>query len=90
MSKYTIQQIKKAVESKGYKWFNDTSNKGYDVNIVGVRNSSTNGIVTNRFDDSLTISYKDLNGKWCFHCFDATTDPGSHWEKNLLNKIDNT
>ena len=86
MSKYTIQQIKKAVESKGYKWFNDTSNKGYDVNIVGVRNSSTNGIVTNRFDDSLTISYKDLNGKWCFHCFDATTDPGSHWEKNLLNK----
>ena len=49
MSKYTIQQIKKAVESKGYKWFNDTSNKGYDVNIVGVRNSSTNGIVTNRF-----------------------------------------
>ena len=86
MSKYTIQQIKKAVESKGYKWFNDTSNKGYDVNIVGVRNSSTNGIVTNRFADSLTISYKDLNGKWCFHCFDATTDPGSHWEKNLLNK----
>ena len=86
MSKYTIQQIKKAVESKGYKWFNDTSNKGYDVNIVGVRNSSTNGIVTNRFDDSLTVSYKDLNGKWCFHCFDATTDPGSHWEKNLLNK----
>ena len=70
MSKYTIQQIKKAVESKGYKWFNDTSNKGYDVNIVGVRNSSTNGIVTNRFDDSLTVSYKDLNGKWCFHCFD--------------------
>ena len=51
MSKYTIQQIK-MVESKGYKWFNDTSNKGYDVNIVGVRNSSTNGIVTNRFDDS--------------------------------------
>ena len=21
-----------------------------------------------------------------FHCFKATTDPGSHWEKNLLNK----
>ena len=83
---YNIQQIKKAVQSKGYKWFSDSSNKGYDVNIVGVRNSSTHGKVTNRFDDSLTVSYKDLNGKWRFHSFDATTDPGSHWEKNLLNK----
>jgi len=21
-----------------------------------------------------------------FHCFGATTDPGSHWERNLMNK----
>tara|TARA_B100000674_G_scaffold115464_1_gene86730 strand:- start:2617 stop:3231 length:615 start_codon:yes stop_codon:yes gene_type:complete len=81
---YTREQIRDAVKAKGYKWF--TSNN-YDVNIVGVRNADTNNEVTNRFDDHLTISYKDENGKWCFHCFEATTDPGSHWtEKQLLNK----
>lgn len=81
---YTREQIEGAVKAKGYKWF--TSNN-YDVNIVGVRNADTNGEVTNKFDDWLTISYKNENGEWNFHCFDATTDPGSHWtEKQLLNK----
>tara|TARA_B100001778_G_scaffold149151_1_gene122639 strand:+ start:842 stop:1456 length:615 start_codon:yes stop_codon:yes gene_type:complete len=84
MAKYTIQQIQKTVESKGYKWF--TGNKGYDVNIVGVRNSETHGEVTNKFDDTMTLSYKDLNGKWHFHCFDCTTDPGSYWVENVMNK----
>ena len=81
---YTREQIQDAVKAKGYKWF--TSNN-YDVNIVGVRNANTNNEVTNRFDDHRTISYKNENGKWNFHCFEATTDPGSHWtEKQLLNK----
>jgi len=80
---YTREQIEAAVKAKGYKWFESNN---YDVNIVGIRNASTEGKVTNRFDDCISISYKDENGKWHFHCFDATTDPGSHWEKNLLNK----
>ena len=80
---YKIQQIKNAVESKGYKWF--SSNKGYDVNIVGVRNSQTKGRVTNKFDDKITLSYKDLNGKWKFHCWDCTTDPGIYWVENIMN-----
>ena len=80
---YTREQIEAAVKAKGYKWF---TGDNYDVNIVGVRNAETEGKVTNRFDDCVTLSYKDENGEWNFHCFDATTDPGSHWEKNLLNK----
>ena len=80
---YKIQQIKAALDSKGYKWF--TSSKGYDVNIVGIRNSATEGRITNKFDDKITLSYKDLNGKWKFHCFDCTTDPGIYWTENLLN-----
>lgn len=81
---YTREQIRDAVKAKGYKWF---TSDNYDVNIVGVRNADTKNEVTNRFDDHLTISYKDENGKWNFHCFEATTDPGSHWtEKQLLNK----
>lgn len=72
---YTREQIEKAVKSKGYVWFEDQANKGFDVNIVGVRNSSTGQNVTNLFDDTLTISYKE-NGQWKFHQWSATTDPG--------------
>ena len=79
---YTREQIQKAVESKGYKWFEGGD---YNLNIVGVRNSDTGGVVTNKFDDKFTLSYS-VGGELKYHEFDATTDPGSHWEKNLLNK----
>jgi len=72
---YTKEQIEKAVKSKNYVWFEDHNNKGFDVNIVGVRNSKTGQTVTNVFDDCLTISYKE-GGVWKFHCWSATTDPG--------------
>jgi len=83
--KYTREQIQTTVEDKGYKYFHDNLNKGYDVNIIGVRNSKTKGRVTNAFDDILTISYK-IEGEWQYHEFNCTTDPGSHWVENLLNK----
>ena len=82
---YTKEQIEKAVKSKGYIWFEDSKNKGYDVNIVGVRNSETKNKVTNRFDDKITVSYK-VDGEWQFHYFKATTDPGTHWVENVMNK----
>ena len=72
---YTREQIEAAVKAKGYAWFDDASNKGFDVNIVGIRNSATGQVVTNAFDDTLTISYKE-NGQWKFHSWPATTDPG--------------
>ena len=82
---YTREQIESAVKSNGYKWFEDHSNKGYDVNIVGVRNNATKGRVTNAFDDHITVSYK-VDGEWQFHCYKCTTDPGSHWVKNILSE----
>lgn len=82
MSCYTREQIEAAMASKGYKYF---TGGDFDVNIIGVRNTKTKGRVTNAFDDCVTISYKE-DGEWKFHCYKATTDPGSHWEKNLLNK----
>ena len=78
MNCYTREQIEAAMASKGYKYFTGNG-KDYDVNIIGVRNSDTKGRVTNAFDDCVTLSYK-LEGEWKFHCFQATTDPGSHWE----------
>lgn len=71
---YTKEQIEAAVKAKGYVWFE--GEKGYDLNIVGVRNSSTGNDVTNLFDDKITVSYK-VDGKWMFHEWQATTDPGT-------------
>ena len=70
-----------AVKAKSYKWF---ENGDYNLNIVGVRNSETLNKVTNKFDDHITVSYK-IDGKWQFHCFDCTTDPGTHWVENVMN-----
>jgi len=70
---YTKEQIEKAVKSKGYVWFEGA--KDFDVNIVGVRNSSTGDKVTNLFDDTMTVSYKE-NGEWKFNQWKITTDPG--------------
>ena len=75
---YTREQIESALKAKGYVWFEDKSNKSYDVNIVGVRNNSPSVAkkVTNVFDDFITISFKDEKGVWQFYCWNATTDPG--------------
>jgi hypothetical protein len=82
--KYTREKIEEVMASKGYKYFLDNSNKGYDVNIIGVRNSDTKGRVTNAFDDIITISYKDEDEKWQYHEFDCTTDPGTHWVEHPM------
>ena len=73
---YTREQIEAALKAKGYVYFGDEANKGYDVNIVGVRNSSTGNKVTNVFDDMITLSYKDETGVWKFHEWMNTTEPG--------------
>ena len=84
---YTREQIKAAVESKGYKWFNDSANKGFDVNIIGVRNNapSVADKVTNVFDDHITISFKDEKGIGQFYCWNATTDPGKKGVQQFHN-----
>ena len=82
MACYSLEQIKNAVKSKGYRWF---ENGDYNVNIVGVRNNETAGKVTNKFDDCITISYK-CDGEWQFHCYPCTTDPGTHWVENIMRK----
>jgi hypothetical protein len=80
----TLEKVKAAVKSKGYVWFEDEENQGFDVNIVGVRNSSTGKSVTNLFDDWMTISYKE-NGEWKFFAWACTTDPGTKAVKEYKN-----
>lgn len=82
--RFSKEKVEKVVKSKGYVWFEDRNNKGYDVNIVGIRNMSNN--VTNLFDDYITLSYK-VDGVWKFHQFEATTEPGKYWMNNPENKF---
>lgn len=63
--------LKKTIESKGYKWFEN------GVNIIGVR---TNDATPNKFNDFICICYKDV-----FYGFEATTDPGMYWLKKPMN-----
>ena len=84
MRTYTREQIEKAVKSKGYVWFNDDKNIGYDLNIVGVRTSETGKKVTNVFDDVLTLSYK-VNGVWQFKQWLMTADPGTKGVREFKN-----
>ena len=79
---YTKEQIETAVKSKGYVWFE--GEKDYDLNIVGVRNSSTGNKVTNIFDDTITVSYK-INNVWQFKQWSITTDPGTKGVKEFHN-----
>jgi hypothetical protein len=80
---YSRNKIENALKSKGYTWF---TGKNYDVNIVGVRNDDTNKNVTNKFDDLITISYRDDRGDWNYYEFECTTDPGKHWVENIMNE----
>jgi hypothetical protein len=80
---FTRDQIENAVKAKGYAWFD--SQKDYDLNIVGVRNSATGKRLTNRFDDWMTLSYR-IKGVKQFHIWPCTTDPGiTHTQQRLLS-----
>ena len=73
---YTREQVEATLKAKGYVYFEDANAKGFDVNIIGIRNSDTGQKVTNAFDDLLTLSDKDDAGVWKYHEWPATTDPG--------------
>jgi hypothetical protein len=80
--KYSKEKIEAAVKAKGHVWFD--SGKDYDLNIVGVRNSATGNVVTNLFDDALTLSYR-VDGNWVYKEWQATTDPGTKGVKEFHN-----
>jgi hypothetical protein len=78
---FTLDQIKSAMIAKGYKWFEEGD---FNLNLIGVRNSDTGDTVTNAFDDTFFIAYRDA-GKWKVHNYACTTDPGAHWQQAPMN-----
>ena len=77
----TREQIEAAMIKKGFAYFADGE---LNLNIIGIRQSSTGNKVTNLFDDFLTLSYKH-NGAWVFKQWAATTDPGTKGVKEFHN-----
>ena len=77
----TREQIEAAMIKKGFAYFSDGE---LNLNIIGIRQSSTGNKVTNLFDDFLTLSYKH-NGAWVFKQWAATTDPGTKGVKEFHN-----
>lgn len=74
-----VQQLHKIFKANGFSYF---SNGTYNLNIFAVR-SLNNG--SNKFDDTLIVTYKDDKGDWCLHKFPITTDPGEYWLRKPLN-----
>lgn len=78
MYKPSIEQLKKAIQKKGYPLKNGT----YELNIIGIRNDNAN---PHSFDDTLCVLFIDEYGDDTLLCFSYTTDPGLYFLKNPLN-----
>jgi len=66
------------LRSKGYKIYREP----YRLNIVGYRSRFIN---SNHFDDEIHVFYTNNKGKWVYHMFKATTDPGQYWLDNPMH-----
>jgi len=69
MKKYTIEELQKEYARLGYSWF--------PFQIVGIRSTAN---LPNKFDDLIGL-IENNTITW----FTGTTNPGTHWLKNLLN-----
>ena len=75
----TIEKLQSILTKKGY-IFNS------NLNIVGVRNKAVGNTITNKFDDTIYVAYKE-QGKWIIKSYTITTDAGKHYMVNeLLNE----
>lgn len=70
-----INSLKKTSQALGYKWFEDRPN------IIGIRTKLN---VADVFNDLLAIIYKE-GGVEIIKVYSITTDPGTFYQKNLLN-----
>jgi hypothetical protein len=72
------ENIVTTMRGKNYRVFEDPN--GHDLNLVGIRNSSSDA---NRFDDWLCAFYR-FDGIWNLFAFPGTTDPGTYYRENPI------
>ena len=67
---FTKEKLEKLIKEKGYKFYQN------ELNIIGVRNSAVGTVVTNKFDDWMTVTRRVGEDKWEVKVWPITTDPG--------------
>jgi hypothetical protein len=70
-----LSRIKGILKENGFILYT----KPHQVNIVGLRSKS---VAANSFDDEIHVFYTKPDGKWNYHIYPATTDPGTFWLNN--------
>jgi hypothetical protein len=70
-----LSRIKEILKAYGFVLYT----KPYQLNIVGLRSKAVN---SDSFDDEIHVFYTKPDGKWNYHIFPATTDPGTFWLNN--------
>lgn len=70
-----LTSIMQTLREKGYIIYE----RPFELNIVGIRKNSN---ISNSFDDTINVFYKNRTGSWQWMSWPATTDPGTYWLKN--------
>ncbi len=77
-----IRLLLSILKQKGYRVYE----RPYQLNLVGLRSSAT---AAGKFDDYLSLFFKNREGKWVLGIYKITTDPGTYWLKHPMN-VDGT
>ena len=78
MINYTIKELLDTLKDKNFKVYT----KPYQLNIVGIRTTEE----PNKFDDTMCVFWKDDKKKWVLKEYPCTTDIGTYYLTNPLNK----
>ena len=79
MNIMTIEKLQSIFTKKGYKWDSN-------LNIISVRNKAVGDTITNKFDDTMYVAYKE-QGNWKLKSYAITTDPGKYYLKEKLLNV---
>lgn len=78
MKKFSYDDCKYTLESRGYKFFDDGD---YNINLIGIRSPDKS---SNKFNDIFIAALK-INGLGQAFNFACTTDPGMYYRLNPVN-----
>ncbi|WP_185113969.1 hypothetical protein [Fulvivirga imtechensis] len=73
-----LNNAKQILKAKGYLVYQ----RPWQLNIVAFRSRF---LRSNAFDDWLIVFYRNDGGKWVYHHFPCTTDPGQYWLDNPMH-----
>ena len=79
-AKILAQQYKTIFSKKQFAFF---ENSDYNLNIIGVRNSSGDA---SKFDDYIVVIYK-ISGEWICDFYPMTTEPGPNILRRPLEEV---